>query len=170
MWSHDIQSFEQPGSGEAIEDAQPNGISAGASTVTLYEHEIRDSKKDGILPGVSRGPQNGIEVDSKDVQSFLAEQAKILEELHEEDRKEKAAKDMKKSTVSQLVGYDDRRDVEEHIGPVQFNMGGIQVDADDMLKKLKVHSNEPIVEIQLINSFYRIVKQPGALRRGPSPL
>lgn len=25
----------------------------------------------------------------------------------------------------------------EHIGPVQVNMGGIQVDADDMLKKLK---------------------------------
>lgn len=25
----------------------------------------------------------------------------------------------------------------EHIGPVQVNMGGIQVDADDMLRKLK---------------------------------
>lgn len=25
----------------------------------------------------------------------------------------------------------------EHIGPVQVNMGGIEVDADDMLKKLK---------------------------------
>jgi len=27
--------------------------------------------------------------------------------------------------------------VNEHIGPVQFNMGGIQVDADDMLQRLK---------------------------------
>ena len=26
----------------------------------------------------------------------------------------------------------------EHIGPVQFNMGGIQVDADDMVQRLKV--------------------------------
>lgn len=27
--------------------------------------------------------------------------------------------------------------VNQHIGPVQFNMGGIQVDADDMVKRLK---------------------------------
>ncbi|KAL8662039.1 MAG: hypothetical protein Q9168_008315, partial [Polycauliona sp. 1 TL-2023] len=27
--------------------------------------------------------------------------------------------------------------VNEHIGPVQFNMGGIQVDADEMVKHLK---------------------------------
>jgi dynein light intermediate chain 1 len=33
---------------------------------------------------------------------------------------------------------DDQGRVNEHIGPVQFNMGGIQVDADDMLKKLRV--------------------------------
>jgi dynein light intermediate chain 1, cytosolic len=26
----------------------------------------------------------------------------------------------------------------EHIGPVQFNMGGIQVDADDMVQRLMV--------------------------------
>lgn len=30
--------------------------------------------------------------------------------------------------------------VNEHIGPVQFNMGGIQVDADDMLQRLKVRT------------------------------
>jgi hypothetical protein len=28
--------------------------------------------------------------------------------------------------------------VEEHIGPVQFNMGGIQVNADEMVKRLQV--------------------------------
>lgn len=27
--------------------------------------------------------------------------------------------------------------VNEHIGPVQFNMGGIQVDADEMVRKLR---------------------------------
>jgi hypothetical protein len=32
----------------------------------------------------------------------------------------------------------DEARVNEHIGPVQFNMGGIQVDADDMLQRLKV--------------------------------
>jgi dynein light intermediate chain 1 len=33
---------------------------------------------------------------------------------------------------------DDEGRVHEHIGPVQFNMGGIQVDADDMLQRLRV--------------------------------
>jgi dynein light intermediate chain 1 len=32
----------------------------------------------------------------------------------------------------------------EHIGPVQFNMGGIQVDADDMVQRLKVSFPSPI--------------------------
>jgi hypothetical protein len=38
------------------------------------------------------------------------------------------------------LGENDSREarVNEHIGPVQFNMGGIQVDADDMLQRLKV--------------------------------
>lgn len=35
-------------------------------------------------------------------------------------------------------GHVDEGRVNEHIGPVQFNMGGIQVDADDMLQRLKV--------------------------------
>ena len=35
-------------------------------------------------------------------------------------------------------GLPDEARVNEHIGPVQFNMGGIQVDADDMLQRLKV--------------------------------
>jgi dynein light intermediate chain 1, cytosolic len=37
----------------------------------------------------------------------------------------------------------DEARVNEHIGPVQFNMGGIQVDADDMLQRLKVSSPSP---------------------------
>ncbi|KAL9002800.1 MAG: hypothetical protein Q9188_004303 [Gyalolechia gomerana] len=32
---------------------------------------------------------------------------------------------------------DNSQRVNEHIGPVQFNMGGIQVDADEMVRKLK---------------------------------
>jgi dynein light intermediate chain 1 len=38
----------------------------------------------------------------------------------------------------------DEARVNEHIGPVQFNMGGIQVDADDMLQRLKVRSCRPV--------------------------
>lgn len=31
----------------------------------------------------------------------------------------------------------DESRINEHIGPVQFNVGGIQVDADDVLQRMK---------------------------------
>lgn len=48
---------------------------------------------------------------------------------------------------SGLDGHDEiggEARVNEHIGPVQFNMGGIQVDADDMLQRLKVRASFPL--------------------------
>ena len=36
------------------------------------------------------------------------------------------------------IGDDGNGQMSKHIGPVQFNMGGIQIDADDMLKRIKV--------------------------------
>jgi dynein light intermediate chain 1, cytosolic len=45
------------------------------------------------------------------------------------------------------VGDEGR--VNEHIGPVQFNMGGIQVDADDMLQRLKVRSYRLFILLQV---------------------
>ena len=36
--------------------------------------------------------------------------------------------------------------VRDHVGPVQFNVGGIQMDADDMVKNIKVcqSNNRPL--------------------------
>ena len=36
------------------------------------------------------------------------------------------------TTAPYMSTSDNKRDLEEHIGPVQFNMDGIQVDADDI--------------------------------------
>jgi dynein light intermediate chain 1 len=58
-----------------------------------------------------------------------------LEQLKQEDEKDRATKQVPQLEMSPL---EDNGRVNEHIGPVQFNMGGIQVDADDMLRKLKV--------------------------------
>jgi hypothetical protein len=44
----------------------------------------------------------------------------------------------------------DEARVNEHIGPVQFNMGGIQVDADDMLQRLKVCFLQPYIPLMII--------------------
>jgi dynein light intermediate chain 1 len=138
-WSIEIQLPEQPATEGAGVVSPPKSPSPEINGLDLYEKRIRDPKKDAFLPGLVRKSENGIEIESREVQTFLAEQSEILEGLRKEDEKEKLVKDAKKTTpASYLSSTDDRRDVEEHIGPVQFNMGGIQVDADDMLKRLKV--------------------------------
>ena len=76
----------------------------------------------------------GIEVSIPTTQAFLATQLEVLEKLKAED--EAAVPSKKDPNNSTFSNMNDER-VNEHIGPVQVNMGGIQVDADDMLKKLR---------------------------------
>lgn len=129
-WSVDIQAI-----GATDGSAETNR--AQSSAVQLYESDITNPKQSSALAGTAPKTVNGIEIESRDVQGFLSEQAKILDEYQISDRKDKMQAESKKERSSAPVS-EDRRDVEEHIGPVQFNMGGIQVDADDMLKKIKV--------------------------------
>jgi dynein light intermediate chain 1 len=79
-----------------------------------------------------------MEVPSSDAQAFLASQVEILDRLRVEDEREKNAKDKKKGNAVYISQDDASGVVEEHIGPVQFNMGGIQVNADEMIKRLLV--------------------------------
>jgi dynein light intermediate chain 1 len=94
-----------------------------------------------------------LEVESSDSQQFLVQQLEKLESARSaSDQTNKDGKKDQTSKQSSIRGSDESRErdsgivieegrVNEHIGPVQFNMGGIQVDADDMLKRLKVGSN-----------------------------
>lgn len=138
MWSHDIRVESQL---EAVPEASQVEETEPSTAVSLYEQEIRNPKMDAILPGLARKPESGIEVESKDVQTFLAEQAKFLENFQEEDKAEKASKDKKKPLSSQLAP-DGQGDVEQHIGPVQFNLGGINLDADYTISQIKVSISE----------------------------
>lgn len=85
-----------------------------------------------------------LEVSSQESQAFLGHQLETLNRI---------GNDTSGMDTSRLAGRRNRSPsgidngeefqseegrVSEHIGPVQFNMGGIQVDADDMLQKLKV--------------------------------
>ncbi|PGH05949.1 hypothetical protein AJ80_08261 [Polytolypa hystricis UAMH7299] len=111
----------------------------GTSAVAIYEQTIKDPKDTAL----SRGDQSSthkIEIETRELQDFLTEQQEALEQLKAEDeqrdrqhRKNGLLKDGEGS-----ASIDETTRVNEHIGPVQFNMGGIQVDADDMLRKLKV--------------------------------
>lgn len=134
MWSHDIRVESQL---EAVLEASQAEETEPSTAVSLYEQEIRNPKMDAILPGLVRKPESGIEVESKDVQIFLAGQAKILENFQEEDKADKASRDQKKPLSSQIAS-DGRGDVDQHIGPVQYNLGGINLDADYTISQIKV--------------------------------
>lgn len=147
-WSIEIQDPPEPltnGVDDRSSDEQTaNAVDDGTSAVAIFEQTIQDPKRDTsmALTGSQRNG-NKIEVDTSDMQSFLTKQLEVLEQLKAEDEKDRAAKKVPQLEMSPL---DDNGRVNEHIGPVQFNMGGIQVDADDMLRKLKVRylpSNPP---------------------------
>jgi dynein light intermediate chain 1 len=136
-WSIEIQDPPEPltnGYGGAPEGAsEPDD---GTSAVTVYEQTIKDPKRDtsmALAGSQQRG--NKVEVETSDMQTFLTSQVEYLEQLKIEDEKDRAAK---KTPQLEMSPLDDNGRVNEHIGPVQMNMGGIQVDAEDMVRKLKV--------------------------------
>ncbi|KAI1392040.1 dynein light intermediate chain-domain-containing protein [Hypoxylon trugodes] len=99
------------------------------SAVLLYEEQVQDTSLDALQLAQGNQDTSKLEVTSADTQAFLASQLERLEQAKKAD--EKAGKD---NTFAQGA-TDDM--ISDHIGPVQFNMGGIQVDADDMVQRLK---------------------------------
>lgn len=144
-WSIEIQESSRPlvngtGQGEDAEtrDAPTFPIEDGSSAVAIYEQTIKDPKQDSAAPGSSvNANRNKIEIETEDMQKFLGQQLTTLDQLKAEDEKDREAKKAPKP-LEMSPHLDESGHVNEHIGPVQFNMGGIQVDADDMLRKLKV--------------------------------
>ncbi|KAL2812388.1 dynein light intermediate chain-domain-containing protein [Aspergillus granulosus] len=178
-WSIEIQDPPEPltnGHGGAQEETSE--ADDGTSAVTVYEQTIKDPKRDMSMAHAG-GQQGGnkVEVETSDMQTFLASQVDVLEQLKIEDEKDRAAK---KTPQLEMSPLDDNGRVNEHIGPVQFNMGGIQVDADDMLRKLKEReasrssrkdtlsspTDEKAHNQALANFFAGLVKKPGGSPRG----
>lgn len=145
------------------EDGQTNGEDGSAlveealpdpegSTVVLYEEAVQDPTMDALQLAGRNTHSTHLEVETIDTQAFLAQQLKVLEALRqkeEESSRESARRKAHKKVDDDRhlvggIGDDTERrptvegKVLEHIGPVQFNMGGIQVDADDMVQRLKV--------------------------------
>ncbi|TVY45635.1 Cytoplasmic dynein 1 light intermediate chain [Lachnellula subtilissima] len=146
-WSVDIEeSFELIPNGNTNGEAtriETSKRSGGA--VEAYEETIRDPRLDA-LQATSKENEGLIpEITSSDTQTFLATQLAVLDKIRQ-------GTDSSGMDSSRLIagrnatgsgyetgeeGHADEGRVNEHIGPVQFNMGGIQVDADDMLQRLK---------------------------------
>ncbi|OJJ48328.1 hypothetical protein ASPZODRAFT_62047 [Penicilliopsis zonata CBS 506.65] len=183
-WSIEIQDPPEPVMNESADSAPNTDPTArevdGSSAVTIYEQTIQDPKRDNSISSTG-GRANGInkvEIETVDMQGFLTQQLEILEQLKAEDERDRTAKPVPKLEMSPM---DDNGRVNEHIGPVQFNMGGIQVDADDMLRKLKEREasrtqrkeslttavgDEKAHNQALANFFAGLVKKPGGSPRG----
>ena len=139
-WSVEIQAPSEAIHNGGVASPANGDTGNGSSAVAIYEETIRDPKHDtsSMANGHARGSK--IEVETLDTQTFLAEQAENLQQLRDED--ERAAKRAQKGAPESMGAngqVHDSGSMDEQIGPVQTNVGGIQVDADDILKKLKVH-------------------------------
>ena len=125
-WTSDISDEDDSGS--------------GPSAMALFEEIIQDPKID-VAPSVNDDSKKGpLEVESLNSQEFLAQQLGVLDQIRSSTPSTAGAD---KKAPSQIdVGQDSAGPVDarvsEHIGPVQFNVGGIQMDAEDMLQRLKV--------------------------------
>ncbi|KAK6003899.1 hypothetical protein QM012_008749 [Aureobasidium pullulans] len=111
------------------------------TTISLYEQQIQN-------PHPPAPSQPKLEVECTPDQTFLAAQAESLDRYRAEDEAAKKARDARRvangaGTPSNL-GTDETgsKAMAEHVGPVQFNMGGIQYDADEVLRRLK-ERNKP---------------------------
>lgn len=179
-WSIDVQP-EAPSSSGMPRDSDISQLNdtdgadrSQSEAVARYEKRIEDPtshQSSAMQLGANR--VDGVETTCQDTQDFLASQLQVLEKLKAEDDKEQKAKDAKRIGTSQNASSRVEPQtptgsrVNEHLGPVQFNMGGIQVDADDALKNLREHtttrspddatkgsSPEPAIEHEKLASFF----------------
>lgn len=144
-WSEDIKlpHDSELHTLESLQEAKKEAAETGQyvqeeSAIARYEDWCRDSNSGGMAVvenAMNSGDGNGgVAIESDDTQEFLERQLKILEAF-----KSKGPEKPSEATgVGRRSELADESAVNEHIGPVQFNMGGIQVDADDMLQRLKV--------------------------------
>lgn len=157
-WSIDLdQPFPRPqangaeaedgtenGNGEMDDDSEHVVEEPEGSTVALYEESVQDPTMDALQLAGRDTHSTALEVETIDTQTFLGQQLKVLDAFKQKNeeaaREESRQKPHKKMDDDLLIEHDQKADarVLEHIGPVQFNMGGIQVDADDMVQRLKV--------------------------------
>ncbi|CAI7589744.1 unnamed protein product [Penicillium pancosmium] len=177
-WSIEIQDAPEPLDQPAAPQDENAEADDGTSAVTVFEQTIQDPKRDTTIAHSSTTNGTKVEVETSDTQGFLTKQVEVLEQLKADDEKDRSTQETPQLEMSPM---DDQGKVNEHIGPVQFNMGGIQVDADDMLKKLRdreanrtqrkegspaTPGDEKAHNQALANFFAGLVKKPSSSPRG----
>ncbi|KAI9676100.1 MAG: hypothetical protein M1817_000843 [Caeruleum heppii] len=155
LQAQDPDAKDHPQSEELAGTESPK-VTSGA--VIVYEGTIRNPRE-GIEnesyddhDGLQRSGK--LEAKSINTQDFLRNQSQVMDRIRAEDGPSRnQSKGQRMETIGTNrsqedsdaryrdgISATDRGRVDEHIGPVQFNTGGIQMDADDMLKRLQVQS------------------------------
>lgn len=150
-WSVDIQ---QPGpntlnSGTEGTGSQTPMIGEISGTVQLYEDTIRDPRGESIND--PNGKNLSLEIEVVKNQDFLAAQLEIMERLKVEEEKKKTPEKYQPlfnpsggvGAVTSKPLFSDGRSITEHVGPIQFNLGGIQVDSAGMMKSSRDGEAKP---------------------------
>ena len=131
-WSDDIsgplmvevkdseEDSSRPANDSEFDDEQPTARSIYESTIYDPDSEKRSAE--------DQKPR--VEVSVPSMQTFLATQQETLARLLAEDERSTDP------STSQIATSTHER-MSDQIGPVQVNMGGIQVDADDVVRKLQ---------------------------------
>ncbi|KAL1841191.1 hypothetical protein VTK73DRAFT_3566 [Phialemonium thermophilum] len=151
-WSIDIGQPLPPsraggGTAEDGTEQEDAGADPEGSIVPLYEAAVHDPSLDALQLAGRDTHSTKLEVETTDTQTFLAEQLRYLESFRQKmegtAREASRTKTTPRKTdaeegdfaVGRAAAGEGR--LNDHIGPVQFNVGGIQVDADDIVQRLK---------------------------------
>ncbi|KAI4112477.1 MAG: hypothetical protein LQ345_006385 [Seirophora villosa] len=157
-WSIDIQAPATPPPSEPSKDDDTDSLSPPptqhplhripspeipGSVLFVYEDNIPNPYKDrpSTFPPIGEVP---LSTTAPAMQDFLKTVQEQMQKLAEAEASSTTSSQSpttttapNTSTPTRPVPESTNPRVNEHIGPVQFNMGGIQVDADEMLRKLQ---------------------------------
>ncbi|KAL9128449.1 MAG: hypothetical protein Q9217_002882 [Psora testacea] len=116
------------------------------TVLSIYESMIPS-------PSSKRFPSDhkpGIEISVPKMQTFLASQQETIARLAAEEERSSTSTSTSAptsstfSTITASASLPSHERLAEQIGPVQVNMGGIQVDADDVVRKLQSQSRRDV--------------------------
>ena len=137
-------SDENPGTHQTLLNKQNKLLLAYSGVIQdIATHTLQSA----LFPSL-----HSLEVDIVPNHDFLATQLAIMDGLKVEEEQarplnanEKSSEGYSCNTATDFLENTETTGggrVNEHIGTVHFNMGGIQVDADDVLKRLKQRERE----------------------------
>ena len=149
-WALDIDERFSAGGTPTLEDLEENRRRADEegddvqtdSAVARYNDWCKEPDTGGLaLVQNAMNKGDDVTVKSENTQEFLEAQLRILEVLKSKQPDRTDSSHVGLESLSKHYQDGGLAAVSEHIGPVQINVGGIQVDADDMVQQINVSLN-----------------------------